>query len=77
MLSAYYYYPHTHTQAKKLAETTKSNVRSIRQKAMNELKKAKAPKDEENETKTVVQVLTDNYSAEIATLLKDKENELQ
>ena len=63
-------------QVKALAEEAKISVRNIRHDALEEVKKADLPEDEEKGLEKDIQDLVNEYNKKIETKLKEKEEEL-
>lgn len=63
-------------QVKALAEDAKVSVRNNRHDALEELKKAELPEDEEKGMEKDIQDLVNDYNKKIESLLKEKEQEL-
>ena len=63
-------------QVKALAEDAKVSVRNNRREALEELKKADLPEDEEKGMEKEIQDLVNDYNKKIEALLKEKEEEL-
>ena len=63
-------------QVKAIAEDAKVSVRNNRRDALEDLKKAELPEDEEKGMEKDVQDLVNDYNKKIESLLKEKEQEL-
>ena len=63
-------------QVKALAEDAKVSVRNNRHDALEDLKKAELPEDEEKGMEKDIQDLVNDYNKKIESLLKEKEQEL-
>ncbi len=63
-------------QVKALAEDAKVSVRNNRRDALEDIKKAELPEDEEKGMEKDVQDLVNDYNKKIDSLLKEKEEEL-
>ncbi|MBR2678330.1 MAG: ribosome recycling factor [Bacilli bacterium] len=63
-------------QVKALAEDAKVSVRNNRRDALEDLKKADLPEDEEKGMEKDIQDLVNEYNKKIESLLKEKEQEL-
>lgn len=63
-------------QVKALAEDAKISIRNIRHDALEDIKKAELPEDEEKKLEKNIQDLVNDYNKKIETNLKEKENEL-
>ena len=63
-------------QVKAIAEDAKVSVRNNRREALEELKKADLPEDEEKGMEKDIQDLVNDYNKKIESLLKEKEEDL-
>ena len=63
-------------QVKAIAEDAKVSVRNNRRDALEDLKKAELPEDEEKGMEKDIQDLVNDYNKKIESLLKEKEQEL-
>ena len=63
-------------QVKAIAEDAKVSVRNNRRDALEDLKKAELPEDEEKGMEKDIQDLVNDYNKKIESLLKEKEEEL-
>ena len=63
-------------QVKSLSEDAKISVRNIRHDALEEVKKAELPEDEEKGLEKDIQDLVNDYNKKIESKLKEKEEEL-
>ena len=63
-------------QVKSLAEEAKVSIRNIRHDAIEDVKKAELPEDEEKGMEKDIQDLVNEYNKKIDDLLKEKEQEL-
>ena len=63
-------------QVKSLAEEAKVSIRNIRHDAMEDVKKAELPEDEEKGMEKDIQDLVNDYNKRIENMLKEKEQEL-
>ena len=63
-------------QVKAIAEDAKVSVRNNRRDALEDLKKAELPEDEEKGMEKDIQDLVNEYNKKIESLLKEKEQEL-
>ncbi len=63
-------------QVKSLSEDAKISVRNIRHDALEEVKKAELPEDEEKGLEKNIQDLVNDYNKKIESKLKEKEEEL-
>ena len=63
-------------QVKAIAEDAKVSVRNNRREALEELKKAELPEDEEKGMEKDIQDLVNEYNKKIENILKEKEQEL-
>ena len=63
-------------QVKALAEDAKVSVRNNRREALEDIKKADLPEDEEKRMEKEIQDLVNDYNKQIEALLKEKEEEL-
>jgi ribosome recycling factor len=63
-------------QVKVLAEEAKVSVRNIRHEALEDIKKADLPEDEQKGMEKDIQDMVNDYNKKIENALKDKEQEL-
>ena len=63
-------------QVKSLAEEAKVSIRNIRHDAMEDVKKAELPEDEEKGMEKDIQDMVNDYNKRIEKELKEKEQEL-
>ena len=63
-------------QVKALAEEAKVSIRNIRHDALEDVKKAELPEDEEKNMEKEIQDLVNDYNKKIENSLKEKEQEL-
>jgi ribosome recycling factor len=61
---------------KKKAELTRNNLRNARRSALDELKKAGLPKDDQHREQQQVQKVTDDFIAQVDKAVEAKEKDI-